>query len=155
MLLLGIPQDQQLHGARGVWGLILAGKAPLPGPGGLTECQRGAVTVCGAAEQEACPLPRWEQHQGAGVGKPRFPPCAFHLSRVLSGECSTHLSSLNTRQPWGRATPVKPHTTWDGQCWVWGGFRCHNQNCSHPRREQLFPVSPALAVCGLSASPSR
>lgn len=47
--------------------------------------------VCGAAEQEACPLPGWEDHEGAEVGKPKFTLCALHLTFVVSAECSTHL----------------------------------------------------------------
>lgn len=58
--------------------------------------------VHGAAEQEACPLPGWEEHEGAGVGKPKFPLCALHLTHVVSGECLTHLcggaSSPNIRR---------------------------------------------------------
>lgn len=58
--------------------------------------------VCGAAEQEPCPLPAGEYHEGAGVEKTKFPLCALHLTHVVSGECWTHLcgaSSLNKGSP--------------------------------------------------------
>lgn len=110
-------------------------------------CQGRAVMV----QQEACPLPAWEDHEGARVGKPKFPLCALHLTRVVSGECPTHLcggaSSLNTRQPWGRAAQVKPHPTQDGE-----SLDATTKTAATHRRKQFFTISPALAVCGPSAS---
>lgn len=38
----------------------------------ISEVSEKGSDVCGAAEQEACPLPAWEDHEGAGVGNPNF-----------------------------------------------------------------------------------
>lgn len=84
--------DQQLQGAQGAWGSSLGADRPWQVKHHWQSfevswrCQRRAVMVCGAVEQEACPLPGWEDHEGAEEGKPSLcpspHPCGF--SRMLN-----------------------------------------------------------------------
>lgn len=62
-------------------------------------------------------------------------------------------ASLNTRQPRRRAAHVKPDATQERRRWVWGGFRCQDQNAALHGGSSSSPLAPAIR--GPSASPSR
>lgn len=121
--------------------------------------RRGAAMVCGTAEQEACPLPGWEGQRMLGWESPNFLSVSF-TSPVWFQENARATSVVEPppsppRSPGEELLKSSLTQLGMGNAGSGGGFRCHNQNSSHPQRKQLFPSSPALAVCGLSASPSR
>lgn len=90
-----------------------------PGHEVLPRWQRDTVMVCRCCRAGGNPFARMGRAGGCsapwgGVGKAKCLLCVLHLTGQVSEECSVTTAvvepvSLTTRQPWRRATQVKPH----------------------------------------------